>query len=73
MKEPIFGCKSLFFGENLFQTKKGHNCQNNIDGNLPQFKGPLLIIKNIFKFNPDDKILDWFKLKQIADNILKCI
>ena len=22
---------------------------------------------------PDDKILDWFKLKQIADDILKCI
>ena len=22
---------------------------------------------------PDDKILDWFKLKQIADGILKCI
>ena len=21
---------------------------------------------------PDDKILDWSKLKQIADNILKC-
>ena len=28
-----------------------------------------------FGFNPlpDDKILDWFKLKQIADDILKCI
>ena len=22
---------------------------------------------------PDNKILDWSKLKQIADNILKCI
>ena len=22
---------------------------------------------------PDDKILDWFKLKEIADDILKCI
>ena len=22
---------------------------------------------------PEDKILDWSKLKQIADNILKCI
>ena len=22
---------------------------------------------------PDDKILDWSKLKQIIDNILKCI
>ena len=22
---------------------------------------------------PDDKILDWFKLKQIADDIFKCI
>ena len=29
----------------------------------------------VVKFNPlpDDKILDWFKLKQIADEILKCI
>ena len=28
-----------------------------------------------WSFNPlpDDKILDWSKLKQIADNILKCI
>ena len=28
-----------------------------------------------FLFNPfpDDKILDWSKLKQIADDILKCI
>ena len=27
------------------------------------------------RFNslPDDKILDWSKLKQIADDILKCI
>ena len=22
---------------------------------------------------PDDKILEWFKLKQLADHILKCI
>ena len=22
---------------------------------------------------PDDKVLDWSKFKQIADNILKCI
>ena len=22
---------------------------------------------------PDDKILDWFKLKQLADDILNCI
>ena len=26
-----------------------------------------------FNSLPDDKILDWFKLKQIADDILKCI
>ena len=28
-----------------------------------------------FLFNPlpDDKILDWSKMKQIADDILKCI
>ena len=26
-----------------------------------------------FKPLPDDKILDWSKLKQIADDILKCI
>ena len=23
--------------------------------------------------SPDDKILDWFKLKQIADDNLKCV
>ena len=27
----------------------------------------------IFNLLPDDKILDWSKLKQIADDILKCI
>ena len=26
-----------------------------------------------FNSLPDDKILDWSKLKQIADDILKCI
>ena len=26
----------------------------------------------VFNPLPDDKILDWFKLKQIADDILKC-
>ena len=26
-----------------------------------------------FNSLPDDKILDWSKLKQTADNILKCI
>ena len=33
------------------------------------------IIDYICMFNPlpDDKILDWSKLKQIADNIWKCI
>ena len=32
-------------------------------------------VKTLTKFNalPGDKILDWSKLKQIADNILKCI
>ena len=31
--------------------------------------------KNLFSLNPlpDDKVLDWSKLKQIADGILKCI
>ena len=41
----------------------------------------ILIVKKIVyivetqSFNPlpDDKILDWSKLKQIADDILKCI
>ena len=39
----------------------------------------LLLYNNLNKFEhkvnplPDDKILDWSKLKQIADNILKCI
>ena len=29
--------------------------------------------RNIFNPLPNDKILDWSKLKPIADNILKCI
>ena len=29
--------------------------------------------KSTFNPLPDDKILDWSKLKQIADDILKCI
>ena len=29
--------------------------------------------KKLFNPLPDDKILDWTKLKQIADDILKCI
>ena len=29
--------------------------------------------KKILNPLPDDKISDWSKLKQIADNILKCI
>ena len=29
--------------------------------------------KRVFNPLPDNKILDWSKLKQIADNILKCI
>ena len=28
---------------------------------------------DVYNTLPDDKILDWSKLKQIADNILKCI
>ena len=31
------------------------------------------ISKNYLNPLPDDKILDWSKLKQIADDILKCI
>ena len=30
-------------------------------------------VKRVFNPLPDDKILDWSKLKQIADDILKCI
>ena len=35
----------------------------------------LVFLEALFAFNPlpDDKILDWSKLKQIADDILKCI
>ena len=36
---------------------------------------PLELYKEPVLFNPlpDDKVLDWFKLKEIADDILKCI
>ena len=33
----------------------------------------LCITVNVFNPLPDDKILDWSKFKQTADNILKCI
>ena len=32
-----------------------------------------MIHRLAFNLLPDDKILDWSKLKQIADDILKCI
>ena len=35
------------------------------------FLTPFII--TVFNSLPDDKILDWSKLKQIADNILKSI
>ena len=31
------------------------------------------IVESLFNPLPDDKIVDWSKLKQIADDILKCI
>ena len=33
----------------------------------------LCSLNTLFNKLPDDKILDWPKLKQIADDILKCI
>ena len=33
----------------------------------------LIIVKQVVNPLPDDKIFDWSKLKQIADDILKCI
>ena len=35
----------------------------------------LILYQTILGFNPlpDDKILDWSKLKQIADDIWKCV
>ena len=38
--------------------------------NFLYVKGPFYIMINPL---PGDKILDWSKLKQIADDILKCI
>ena len=34
---------------------------------------PLQGFRKAFNPLPDDKIFDWSKLKQIADDILKCI
>ena len=36
-------------------------------------RGPGSRSKRVFNTLPDDKILDWSDLKQIADDILKCI
>ena len=51
--------KSNGIAKTLFSQRKDH------DSKLQSFG----------MINPltDDKILDWFKLKQVADNILKCI
>ena len=41
---------------------------------LSGVKGSLrMTFYDFYNSLPDDKILDWSKLKQIADNILKCI
>ena len=37
----------------------------------PELEGPLTC--RMINPLPDDKILDWSKMKQIAGNILKCI
>ena len=33
----------------------------------------IMILQVLINLLPDDKILDWSKLEQTADNILKCI
>ena len=38
-----------------------------------QVKFKKILLQEWINQLPDDKILDWSKLKQIADNILKCI
>ena len=53
--------KLLFFKDNSYKKKESGKSQN--------------LTKITLKINPltDDKILDGSKLKQITDNILKCI
>ena len=50
-----------------------------ISEGLFSLRGQFVVIVNIknmipdFNSLPEDRILDWSKLKQIADDILKCI
>ena len=63
----------LFFWQTVTHEKR--RCWN-IRGKvlyMVAFRLPVLFPHDICKTLPDDKILDWSKLKQIADDILKCI
>ena len=40
---------------------------------IPVIDSKSNVMHETFNPIPDDKILDWFKMKQIADDILKCI
>ena len=59
---------SCFIGPKIFCTCFTN--QQNLD--LDQMERRLQI-HVLFNPRPDDKILDWSKLKQIADDILNCI
>ena len=74
--------KILSFGKKLNYGLYVQNLQSDSKSKLKACLGkPICKITmcvsfdKLYFFNPspDDKILDWSKLKQIADNILKCI
>ena len=58
-----------YWGSTLYKQPKKLKASADDRTNIAQ------MMISVFNFNPlpDDKILHWFKLKQIADDILKCI
>ena len=61
----------------FWQADKQEDRQDTGKKNMPLIfsLGGIKKINTLVMFNPlpDGKILDWSKLKQIADDILKCI
>ena len=64
--------KAFSQSKNRIFGKQGRNkyCWNELEGWKEREQTPVSSKINPL---PDDKIVDWSKLKQFADNILKCI
>ena len=72
IKVTSLGCNkllSLKHIKNIITTKTDHNRYGYVTVSINFFMVALCFFNPL----PDDKILDWSKLKQIAVDILKCI